>query len=320
VTDFDSDGNLSLFKGWIERRSLPLVIFQYPGDKGARLLVELLKSKATHRSFLDRNLAEQFEREGYVVIPLLSESDIARVEKIYNDRKPSFNTGWHTDMFSDDFEYRRITHELVGGIFAERLLPLLDDYRYCCGNFVVKESSPTSTVPLHQDWTIIDPTATRSLNVVCPLIETNAENGQLFVVPGSHHEPCRISYGPSDELLIEPLLPLIREKYLKRLNQKPGEALIYDGRVLHGSDANLSGSARVCFSAAFAPNESMLRHYFRDPSDPETLEVYEVPAEFFWKHRLGKRPDEGILLGKIHAENLPITETHLSKWNQGLQN
>jgi hypothetical protein len=268
-------------------------------------------------SFVDPRLAQQFEREGYVVIPLLTKDDIEEVNAIYHRFSVRFETGWHTDMYSHDLEYRRVVHEQVGVIFERRLKNILDGYRFCCGNFVVKEPSPLSAVPLHQDWTIIDPDVSRSLNVICPLIDTNSVNGQLNVVPGSHHPPSRISFGPIDEILLEPLLPEIRSHHLQALEQKAGDALIYDGRVLHSSEANQSDSTRICFSAGFVPRDIPLRHYYRDPENPSVLEVYEITDDFFWKHILGERPRDAKFLGIRPEENTPITREHLAAWSRG---
>lgn len=269
------------------------------------------------RSFVDPRLAEQFEREGFVVIPLLTSDDIEQVNAIYHNFGTRFESDWHTDMFSRDVDYRRAIHERVGAIFETRLKNLLDGYRYCCGNFVVKEPSPNSAVPLHQDWTIVDPSVTRSLNVICPLIDTNEVNGQLNVVPGSHHPPSRISFGPSDQIQIESLLPEIQRSYLTAVRQNAGDALIYDGRVLHSSEANRSDQTRICFSAGFIPNDAKLRHYYRDPQNPSVLEVFEITDDFFWKHTLGERPKDARLLGMLADENVPITHAHLEAWARG---
>jgi hypothetical protein len=219
-------------------------------------------------------------------------------------------------MFSDDLEYRRAIHFRVGNIFETRLQPILERYRYCCGNFVVKEPSPQSVVPLHQDWTIIDPRSARSINVICPLIETHETNGQLCVVPGSHHEPSRISFGPQDRLQIEQLLPMIQERYLRRLFQKAGEALLYDGRLLHASGPNQTDRVRVCFSAGLIPEEASLRHYFKDPASPDTLDVYDIDDDFFWQHKIGQRPQRGTLLETVSHSDVPVSEETLLAWSR----
>lgn len=266
------------------------------------------------RSFLNPELHAQFERDGYVLLPLLDESDVAEMVAIYGAGRESFTSGWHTDMFSDNQEYRRQTMDRAGAVLASRLTPLLADYRYCCGAYVVKEPVLNSEVPLHQDWTVIDPLQSRSINVICPLIATNETNGQLCVVAGSHHPPCRISYGPSDKLPIDSILPDIHRDHLTRLFQRPGEALVYDGRLLHGSGPNTSDQVRICFSAGFIPREAQLLHYFKDAATPDKLYVYEIDDSFFWKHRLGGPPTEGRLVSTIQHCDAPITQDHLDAW------
>lgn len=269
------------------------------------------------RSFHDPELREQFERQGYVVLPLLDAEAVREVADIYESHRAQFGSGWHTDMFSDDYEYRRKTHFRAGAIFAERLAPLLDGFRYCCGNYVVKEPVAASSVPMHQDWTIVDPRRARSINVICPVVDTNERNGQLWVAPGSHHPPCRISFGPSDQIQLEGVLKDLEARHMKPLFQKAGHALVYDGRVLHGSGPNTSDARRVCFSAGFIPIEAEPLHFYKDPSQPDVLEVYEVDDSFFWRHKLGGRPAQGRLREKIPHTDAPITAAHLRAWAAG---
>ncbi len=271
---------------------------------------------ATSRSFLDPGLAECMERDGYVVLPVLDADSIREVMAIYCGAGVTFEQGWHTDMYSANLDYRRATHEQVGKIFADRILPLLNGFRFCCGNFVVKEPHIENTVPLHQDWTIIEHDQSRSLNVICAMIDVPPDHGQLRVLPGSHHAPKRVSFGPVDHLQIAHLLPLIEKQYVVRLQQRAGEALIYDGRLLHASDRNRSDRVRVCYSASFVPQESPLRHYYKDPQAPDVLEEYEIDSDFFWKHKLGERPQEGKLVRAMPHVDSPITEQHLVLWNR----
>jgi ectoine hydroxylase-related dioxygenase (phytanoyl-CoA dioxygenase family) len=272
------------------------------------------------RVFLDDQIEERFRREGYVVKRILSDDGVREVARLYEELRCDLKSGWHADLFSDNLEYRRRVHEEVGGFFERATKDLFDRYKVRATSFVVKEPMPeTSGVPLHQDWTIIDQRRFRSINVVCPLVDTNDVNGWLMVVPGSHHPPCRISFAPVDKIGLNDVIEEIRAKYLRPLPMKAGEALIYDGRLLHGSPPNRSGSRRVAFSAGLIPEEADLVIYYRDPANPHQLEMLKVEDHFFWTHRLGTRPTPSTVLDVFPDSNPPITREHLERWSAAMR-
>ena len=268
------------------------------------------------RTFVDHDLEASFQRCGYVVRQLLDERTIAEVSGIYADLKCDLTQGWHADLFSSNLEYRRLVHERVGPLFRESVLPLLDRYRHTASVFVVKEpATEKSRVPMHQDWTMVDNSRFASVNVVCPLVDTTADNGWLVVVPGSHRPPCRISFGPSDELRFDGDWEGMH-RYLQPLALRAGEAVIYDGRLLHGSPPNLTPQRRLAFSAGFIPEEADLCLHYRDPARPGKLEILELPSDFFLTHKLGERPLNARSRGYVHHDNPPLTEAHLSAWTR----
>ena len=137
--------------------------------------------------FRDPQLESTFRRQGYVTMRLLDADRVARMADIYETLRCDLTEGWHADLFSRNLQYRREVHLQAGAVLAPVVLSLLNDFRNTANIFVVKEpSSATSIVPMHQDWTIIDYEHFISVNVVCPLVDTNSDNGWLMAAPGSH--------------------------------------------------------------------------------------------------------------------------------------
>ncbi len=266
-------------------------------------------------TFADRATQQEFARTGFVVRRVLDSDGVAQVAAMYDKLGCDLTEGWHADLFSADLEYRRRVHEEVGPIFSRVVLPWLDRHRHVSSIFVVKEPGTTdaSRVPMHQDWTIVDPARYASLNMVCPFVDMTAENGWLVVVPGSHRPPTRISFGPHDELRFEgdwgEMTP-----YLQPLALRAGEAVLYDGRLLHGSPPNRSDRRRVAMSAGFIPAEASLRLHYRNKDRLDELEVLDLSDDFFLTHTLGTRPTGAVSQGFIPLVNRTITEAEVSAW------
>ena len=88
------------------------------------------------------------------------------------------------------------------------------------------------------------------------------------------------------------------------VNSKAGEVVIYDVRLLHGSNDNKSDSARVAAALVMAPEEANLIHYVKHPTSDSVIYKLEVDADFFTDISLIDYPSELI------DENSPLTITN----------
>lgn len=116
------------------------------------------------------------------------------------------------------------------------------------------KSAQSSGIAPHLDWSMVEDEASHpTYNVFVATSDVSAESGALCVVPGSHHLvdfPRRAVENHLDwatatfESLAERsvLVPL-----------RPGQALVYDIRLLHHSTPNVSGSPRIVASFGIAP-------------------------------------------------------------------
>ncbi len=69
---------------------------------------------------------------------------------------------------------------------------------------------------------------------------------------------------------------------------KAGEAVLFDGRLVHSSPPNMSSSRRITAQAIGIPNESPIYHSWR--SSPTQVETFVVPDAFFLDYVLHQRP------------------------------
>jgi len=263
----------------------------------------------TRRIFLDAEHDRAMRRDGYIVLDLLQTTDVERLATCFAAVDAAHSGDFSATSLSDDEACRRTVHDDVAAVLGPRLLPLLDDYRIAVATYVVKRAdSQLSTVAVHQDFTFIKEDDQVGLTLWCPLVDVDADNGWLGVLPGSHlfnqeyREPFYMPY--------QELIDMIEERYLKYLPMRAGQVLFMDNRLFHGSPRNRSASPRIVAGGVAVPRSKPLLYCHRD--DDETLEIYEVAEDFYVRHDIGRRPAEGRLLGRTPRRAGTLTEGQLA--------
>jgi hypothetical protein len=197
----------------------------------------------------------------------------------------NFN-GWHNSLELHSPDQKAKIFEFLKNVFDEHASRYLDNYRAIAGTFVSKKSDPDSVVHLHPDWAFVNEAAFTSLNLWIPLCETDANNGALTVLKGSHklRQSVRGMGIPSGFKFSRNVVA----KYLTLLPMKPGWILLYDSRLLHSSAANRSGRPRTVASVSLIPSEATPLHYLGTADGVIEL---EVDARFYHHYHLGAAKD-----------------------------
>jgi ectoine hydroxylase-related dioxygenase (phytanoyl-CoA dioxygenase family) len=269
-----------------------------------------------HRSKLLRDAAlhEELDEQSQVVIDLLSAEQIAALQVVYQKYyEHQHREGFHATMFEGDGSLRANIRQDILAIVQPTLDAWFEGYQPIVANFVVKAPGPDSEVPPHQDWTFVDETKSTTLNIWCPLVDTNEENGWLGVVKGSHRFLDNIHRG-------SPITPQPYDSINEAVKMsasyravKAGQAMLYENRTIHCSPPNLSEKTRVVVVVAIARAEDKLFHYHIDHSkQPLMFERFEVDTDFFNHYDMKVRP-EGVPL----LDTLPVPTNQLSEteWN-----
>jgi Phytanoyl-CoA dioxygenase (PhyH) len=263
------------------------------------------------RTFLDPDHENAIRTDGYLMLDLLDPADVGYLLDRYAAVEADHPGDFAATAIIDNLACRRQVYQEVGAILQRRTLHLFDDYRIALANFVAKRpASELSTVAVHQDFTFIEEGEQAAITLWCPLVDVNAENGWLGVLPGSHR--FNPHYRAPGGLPYPGLIDLIEERYLKYLPMLAGQMLFMDTRLFHGSPRNRSGALRVVAGGVAVPRESRLLYCHRDfEGDDRAVEVYEVPEDFYLRHNIGERPQEGR-----HVKTVPwlvgeLTEAQL---------
>lgn len=160
------------------------------------------------------------------------------------------------------------------------------------GEFAIKPPGLESRLGYHQDASVTDESRYRCLNSWASLSPSSEANGALRFVPGSHTLPNapRLTVASTSFNVVDGELEA-REVLVEAA---VGEALVFDGRIVHRSLPNLTDEARVAVRALIRPREAPLRFYFVDTSTPPgTAEAFEVSERYWLEEGAYSRPREG---------------------------
>jgi ectoine hydroxylase-related dioxygenase (phytanoyl-CoA dioxygenase family) len=251
--------------------------------------------------FADPGLDAAFDRDGYVVVSLLDTPMLTELRSAYARLRQEARTGFSSTILERDAVHRRQVHDAVRRVLGDACRRLLVDRCPALCTFVTKAAGmPDGEVPLHQDWSFFDESAGSPVGAWCPLVDVTSANGCLQVVTGSH----RVSSAPRPvraPFAFPALEARVRRHGLVPVPMRAGEAMIFDQRLFHASGANGGPADRVAATAVLTPASAGLRYYHAsDPvAAPWLVEVFAVDADFYVRHRTGRRPDAATLLGVV---------------------
>jgi hypothetical protein len=224
----------------------------------------------------DQSLDYTLREDGYVIIPLLSETTTNTLLQFYFRQHPQQVTGMYATAHDENLELRKTVSEQIKLMALPYIQAAIPGVEVLGGSFIAKGNDPQATLPPHQDWNIVDEQQFRSFNLWIPLVDTNAENGGIMVLPKSHlfgmyYRGPHIS--SAYEMVGEELL-----QNMKLLEIPAGHALLYDHRLLHASGPNQSKSLRIVAVMGVIERGASMKIYYQQ--EDEIVE-YNCSSDFF---------------------------------------
>jgi len=247
----------------------------------------------------DLGLAEQLARDGYARFGTVldrTECDqiLATFEEVTARLGRPIGDEWFPTSFLPDPTLRAFIDQELKAVVLPRLeglidMSVLEPVRI---DYSVKPPGPHSHLGPHQDFSIVDEREWTSLYMWIPLIDTDAENGTLHVLPGSHRftNTVRSRHVPA---VFDPVLDEIEARSVA-LDCGAGELVVMVSGVVHFSPPNRSPAVRLAAHGILKPKAAPLVFYFADEDTPDgQVEVYEVGIDQYIELALGDRPGPG---------------------------
>jgi hypothetical protein len=241
-------------------------------------------SPGATRVFRDDALQRRFETHGFVTLTLMSPDEAARacasVLAAYRARDVAADAGspkqdYHVSALHPDAAYRSTAFDLARTIVGDRIAPLLHDYRYLVGSFLIKEPG-APPLGVHRDWPVTADPEETVLNCWCPLVDVDAERGAVGLVDGSWRVLTGNIGGPG--------IPWCFQSYCEEFQQpeqavalRAGQAVVFDFHTLHWSAGNPTGEIRVAVNSVLVPNRS--RPAVHVAGDGSAIDVAEADGD-----------------------------------------
>lgn len=270
------------------------------------------------QSFKDVDLQQKFEKYGYIILRnFISEKEIEYLTGVYEETKNVVeNKSFFISQWSNNKELKFKINNAVQKVILEKAQEHLLDYVPVFGVFGVKHPREDSAMYLHGDWTHVDEKKYRTVNVWCPLLEINDENGAICLLKGSNRLfnyirgaaiPDAFNY-----LGEEALQPYLTDIYLNA-----GDVIMWDHCIIHGSRKNISKQTRVAAILNMRPADSTFYLYFANPmGKPEHIDVYAPPPDFFLEQDSANKPEliqkNSKFIEQLPYENPKITQNQLA--------
>ncbi len=222
---------------------------------------------------------EQYHRDGYLVVhDLLTDEEASAFVAYESAPRPE---GWRQNLrhHVDDARWRHLaTHPNVTGIVQQLLeaRPMIVQTMYLEKQPAGEADKGGQGVALHQDLHYLPCAPEKLMACWLALSDTDAENGGLCVVPGSHHhglhtthknenadehDAWEVEYGMRDqegkewtERMYSFEIDGLDPDDVVRLTVPKGGGVFFTGLTIHGSYANRSTHrVRRAFATHFIP-------------------------------------------------------------------
>jgi len=267
--------------------------------------------------FLTTKLQQEFEQNGYVIMPLLSTEEVSFVlselqlmtpDDNFNPDSSPDQPSYHLTDIDTNIEYKKTAKNFIASVFAPYIERVFDNYKILGANFIIKPPGK-GKFHVHHDWTFVaNPQKYTSLTIWCPLIDTDESNGTLQVVESSHNIVSDIATSTVD-FYCKNIESTIIEKYSKPLVLKAGDCVIFDQSLLHHSDINRTAQPRYVMQAIVVPTEVDPVFYYFDQNSPEKgFEIFQMEPDFFIFQNGSNKPINSKSLGFIENRNKLLTE------------
>jgi hypothetical protein len=255
--------------------------------------------------FRDPQLANEFEENGYVVLPFLDSEAVSELKGIYAELPPIEGDTFFSSSFIRDLEFKKAISARIEAIFRPKVDEYFQQYKKLGAGFLVKPPSASSIMPIHQDWTIVDESQYASITIWLPLQDVDSHNGAIKVLPKSHRLSNALRSPTIDDPIAD-IKPLIEEDLIT-LPMKAGEAFIFTHAVAHASNPNLSDAPRVAIAFGMIHEDARMYYYFR-PQGTDQVEKLSIRDDFFLNYPdVGQRPPDAQVMETLLYEQNRVT-------------
>jgi ectoine hydroxylase-related dioxygenase (phytanoyl-CoA dioxygenase family) len=269
--------------------------------------------KKIRARFKSKELDEQFEKDGYVIIRnCIGEEQLAKMLELFDEfyEAPKMRTNiWNTLMIEE--KKRQIINERIMEQIHSSIEKHFYDYVFSYNYFLTKPVDEESRdLPLHSDASAVNEDKYHYLLIWLPLIDVDKKNGCIYMIPGSQKLFTYVQPFWADWPY--PHLEKQLKEHALDLPMKAGDLLLFSPKTIHGSYPNRTNNPRpVVGSGLVHPDTEMYFHHLN--KDQNLIKVYEVDFWFYYRNQFGEPAKDAYPLKKSFAFNPPEVTPQMVK-------
>lgn len=202
--------------------------------------------ESSGRTFKDHQLDDALRVDGYVVMDLLEPPEVEKLIEGWATIRRSYTPAWDPTGMSVTLRHPGIdhlAHDLVKPVVEPRVQEVCQGRTGFMSTYLVKRAK-SGELPGHLDWRLVDEPDSLTYGCWIALHDMTPETGALGVVAGSH---VLVDF---DRTPIDPGHDRVgditaRAGRSETLYVSAGQAIVFDHRLIHFSEANASDQDRL---------------------------------------------------------------------------
>lgn len=271
---------------------------------------------APRTGFWEPTLQAQFDEQGYVVVDLFNEPELAELISASQAGRPDWSPpndpANSTYMSVYDGDHLLTANRVLRPRLDAAMQRYLVGYRALIGVFFIKEPE-TRQLPIHQHPPSLFDLTDVAICCWCAFGDIDEDNGPLRVVPRSHRLTRHVETARLRPYFAD-FADAAYEKYSIPVPIKAGQAVIFDNSLLHGSGPNRTSQRRMAVFSLLIPEGKTQVHIADEPGFE--FQAIEIDEPFGAPEIYGGPLPERLksrTIGRIDARQSFMTEAEFAE-------
>lgn len=205
-------------------------------------------------SFSNPLLTEQFDEQGFVLLKGVATEEVALLHAFIHSRNIRYEGDFYYSLLSHTYDDNLLIQQNIRQILQQFYAAWFRNYTVRNESFLVKPCNTGNELMLHQDWSYTDISKFTTGTAWLPLSAVGEKNGTLILLPRSHS--CFNQYISGSIPTLRMPSSAVPQTMLIKPELQPGDVVVFNPAVFHGSSPNLSGSDRIVVTATVFPREA----------------------------------------------------------------
>jgi hypothetical protein len=264
--------------------------------------------------FISEENQMQYEKNGYLTIPLLNTGQVAQLAQIFHRHFNITTVPTVYDTVADTPVDRvRQVHEEINEVCKSALHNLVQNFRIAASIFIIKKSGEDSYKGVHLDASMTAQ-GYNNVGIWIPLCDIDEQTGRMCLFGNSQHflPPYSTPSMPNSFEQTEDMV----EKHLTCFSMKKGEALFFNNNMIHCTQKNTSGKTRIAAVIKLLDENAPLvtAYYDSTAAKDEMVSLYQHEEAFFLPaaFKSQKPPINSRFIGYVPGLPKIFSETELA--------